>query len=159
MGLMGMMSGTTGATASYIYRNGTKWARSTDIGVEAELQAIKGTMAAMKAKYLGDINHDPLDIIYNKTNMLIGAVRAGGSTVSPRAIDYNEFFVLARSTGIIFLFITAAVCLIGMMLTTNSKLVAEKKQRLENMLKFTFLLSSSVTIFSCVKSFFDALLY
>ncbi len=127
--------------------------------VDARKDAIVGQIAVLKAKYLGDINHDPLDIIYNKTNLIIGAVKAGDSTVSPPAVDYNEFFVLARSTGIIFLFITAAVCLIGMMLTTNSKLVAEKKQRLENMLKFTFLISSSVTIFSCVKSFFDALLY
>jgi hypothetical protein len=153
------MSNITGVTPSQWI---TYWITELLLGddpasvIQDEIDKISATfnMSSFEGK-----RADPLDIIYNKTNLLIGAVKAGNSTVKPPAIDYNEFFVLARSTGIIFLFITAAICLIGMMLTTNSKLVAEKKQSLENTFKLTFLLSSAVTIFSCVKSFFDTLLY
>lgn len=136
--------------------------RIVDTAKVRDIIAAAGQLGALKetsAFFLFSADTDPLNIIYKKTNMLIGKVLVGGGTRSPEALKYNELFYLFKQSGMMLLMAAAGMSLIGMMLTTKANIIEEKKRSVQNKIFLFFILCSSVTLFNALKQFFDYLIY
>lgn len=89
-----------------------------------------------------------------------GILSGNGSTdlYLPAGVDLVSLSYVLRRYGVVACFLATLVLVIMLMVIHDPKAVSERKRDIEHKLVTVAVLMSLVTIFSAVKSFFDALL-